>query len=257
MRIQWTSLALAVSVLILALRFPARVRAGDEGSIEGTVVDPSGAGVSAAHLKALNIDTSATFFAFSNERGLFEFLVLPVGTYELTVWRGGFASLVQKDLFVTVGARINLTLTLTVATTEESIVVNGGTPIVETTRSQVSTTIDPRSISELPVNGRNFNDFVLLTPGVTRDARTGMASFAGQRSMNSLLVDGTDDNQTFFGLPNGSVGENAPYQFSLGVVREFQVNSNAYSAELGRAGAGVINVVTKSGTNDLHGTGFW
>jgi len=248
---------LIVTTLFLALLWPDPVRASDEGAIEGIVADTSGAFVSDAQLRALNKDTSAAFSAVSDARGLFEFPVLPVGTYELTVERSGFASLVQKDLFVTVGARINLTLTLTLATKEESIVVNGGMPIVETTRSQVSTTVDPRSISELPVNGRNFNDFVLLTPGVTRDARTGMASFAGQRSMNSLLVDGTDDNQTFFGLPNGSVGENAPYQFSLGVVREFQVNSNAYSAELGRAGAGVINVVTKSGTNDLHGAAFW
>jgi carboxypeptidase family protein/TonB-dependent receptor-like protein len=257
MRVRCTSQALAVSILLLALLCSRQVRAGDEGSIEGTVIDPSGAVVSKAQLKARNIRTSVTFVAASNESGLFEFPVLPVGMYELTVNRAGFALLIQKDVLVTVGARINLMLTLTLAGKSESIVVNGGTPIVETTRSQVSTTVDSRSITELPVNGRNFNDFVLLTPGVTRDARTGMASFAGQRSMNSLLVDGTDDNQTFFGLPMGSVGENAPYQFSLGVVQEFQVNSNAYSAELGRAGAGVTNVVTKSGSNELHGTAFW
>ncbi|HET8924769.1 MAG TPA: TonB-dependent receptor [Candidatus Acidoferrum sp.] len=246
-----------IALLGLSFVLSARAQSGVEGAIEGTVIDPSGAVVAEALLKARNIHTSATFSADSNESGLFEFPVLPVGTYELTVNRTGFAPLIQKDLFVTVGARINLTLTLTLAAKAESLVVNGGTPIVETTRSQVSTTVDSRSITELPINGRNFNDFVLLTPGVTRDARTGMASFAGQRSMNSLLVDGTDDNQTFFGLPMGSVGENAPYQFSLGVVQEFQVNSNAYSAELGRAGAGVINVVTKSGTNELHGTAFW
>src|SRR5215468_5489945 len=257
MRVRCVSRGLAVLMLLLAHTCVGPVRADDAGSIEGTIIDPSSAVVAGALLKARNVHTSATFVAASNESGLFEFPVLPAGTYELTVNCAGFAALIQKDVLVTVDARINLVLTLSLASKEESIVVSGGTPIVETTRSRVSTTVDSRSISELPVNGRNFNDFVLLTPGVTRDARTGMASFAGQRSMNSLLVDGTDDNQTFFGLPMGSAGENAPYQFSLAVVQEFQVNSNAYSAELGRAGAGVINVVTKSGTNDLHGTVYW
>jgi hypothetical protein len=249
--------SLIVAILCVALLFPSPARAGDEGSIEGTVKDPSGATISGALLKVRNIHTAATFAAASNESGLFEFLVLPVGTYELTLTHDGFAPLIQKDLFVTVGSRTNLTLTLPLATKAESVVVNGGAPMLETTRSQVSTTVDSRSINELPVNGRNFNDFVLLTPGVARDARTQMASFAGQRSMNSLLVDGTDMNQNHFGLPMGSVGETAPYQFSLSVVQEFQVNSNAYSAELGRAGSGVTSVVTKSGTNEFHGTAFW
>jgi len=143
-------------------------------------------------------------------------------------------------------------------TKAEAITVASGTPLVETTRSQVSATIDEREISSLPVNGRNFNDFTLLLTGVTDDVRTGFVSFAGQRSMNSLLVDGVDTNQSFFGLPMGGGGRStSPYQFSLASVEEFQVNSNAYSAELGRAGAGVINVVTKSGSNDLHGKAFW
>jgi len=257
MRVGRNSRAVAVVILFLSMLWPRQARADDAGSIEGKVTDPSGAVISGALLKVHNLQTAATFAATSNDSGLFEFAVLPVGTYELTLRHDGFAPLIQKDLSVTVGARINLPLTLTLATKAESVVVNAGAPILETTRSQVSTTMDSRSIAELPVNGRNFNDFVLLTPGVVRDARTQMASFAGQRSMNSLLVDGADMNQNHFGLPMGSVGETAPYQFSLSVVQEFQVNSNAYSAELGRAGAGVISVVTKSGTNEFHGTTFW
>src|SRR5262245_23192654 len=257
MQVRRNSRALAVMILFLSILWLRQVRADDSGLIEGTVTDPSGAVIAGALLKARNLHTAATFTATSNDSGLFEFPVVPVGTYELTLSHDGFAPLVQKDLFVTVGARINVMLTLTLATKAESVVVNAGVPMLETTRSQVSTTVDSSSINELPVNGRNFNDFVLLIPGVTRDARTGMASFAGQRSMNSLLVDGADTNQTFFGLPMGSVGEGAPYQFSLAVVQEFQVNSNAYSAEFGRAGAGVINVVTRAGTNELHGTAFW
>jgi hypothetical protein len=257
MRVRRNLRTVAGVLLFCFIVWPRHAQAGDEGSIEGTVMDPSGAVIPRALVKARNIHTAATFAAAANESGLFEFVVLPVGTYELTITHDGFAPLIQKDLLVTVGSRINLTLTLALATKPEAVVVNGGAPMLETTRSQVSTTVDSRSISELPVNGRNFNDFLLLTPGVARDARTQMASFAGQRSMNSLLVDGTDMNQNHFGLPMGSVGETAPYQFSLSVVEEFQVNSNAYSAELGRAGAGVISVVTKSGTNEFHGTAFW
>jgi len=257
MRARRTSLRLIGAALCAALWLSVQARAGDEGSIEGTVKDPSGAVVSGALLKLRNLHTAATFTATSNESGLFQFPVLAVGAYELMLMHDGFAPLIQKDLVVTVGSRTNLALTLSLLTKTESVVVDTRTPMLETTRSQVSTTVDSRSIAELPVNGRNFNDFVLLTPGVARDARTQMASFGGQRSMNSLLVDGTDMNQNHFGLPMGSVGETAPYQFSLSVVQEFQVNSNTYSAELGRAGGGVVNVVTKSGTNELHGSAFW
>src|SRR5207237_7063489 len=113
-------------------------------------------------------------------------------------------------------------------------------------------------VQNLPVNGRHFIDFALLTPGVTRDVRTGDISFAGQRgTLNSLTVDGADDNNTFFGQTSGRTGSGrAPYQFSEDAVQEFQVNTNGYSAELGRAGGAVINVITKSGTNNFHGSAF-
>jgi len=130
--------------------------------------------------------------------------------------------------------------------------------VVETTGSSVSSTVSDLAIANLPVNGRNFIDLVLLTPSVTRDARLGDISFAGQRGMlNSLPIDGTDDNNTFFGQTLGRTGSGrAPYQFSQDAAREFQVNSSSYSAEFGRTGGAVINVVTKSGTNDFHGTAF-
>ena len=122
----------------------------------------------------------------------------------------------------------------------------------------MSSTISEVSVANLPVNGRNFIDFALLTPGVTRDVRPGDISFAGQRgTLNSLVVDGADNNNTFFGQTLGRTGSGrAPYQFSQDAVQEFQVNANAYSAEYGRAGGAVINVVTKSGTNTPHGSVF-
>ncbi|HVH72202.1 MAG TPA: hypothetical protein VNB49_13970, partial [Candidatus Dormibacteraeota bacterium] len=139
-----------------------------------------------------------------------------------------------------------------------SVTVTDEPPILETTRSQLSSTVNDTAIQNLPTNGRNFINFALLTPGVTLDARGGDISFAGQRgTLNSLIVDGADNNNTFFGQTVGRTGSGrAPYQFSEDAVQEFQVNSNAYSAELGHAGGAVINVVTKSGTNNFHGTGF-
>src|SRR5207237_5609197 len=153
---------------------------------------------------------------------------------------------------------LTLRLEMTVSTVAENVTVSGSTPVIETSRSQISSTVSETSVQNLPVNGRNFIDFALLTPGVTRDVRTGDISFAGQRgTLNSLVVDGADNNNTFFGQSIGRTGSGrAPYQFSQDAVQEFQVNSNAYSAELGNAGGAVINVVTKSGTNDFHGAGF-
>lgn len=231
---------------------------GNQGTIEGVTVDQSGAGVPEAKLTATNASTGLKFNAMSDSNGLFSFPVLPVGTYTIEVEHSGFTKLTQKNVILTVGARLNLSLALTVAGQTQAITVTSETPILETTRSQVSTTVNDVSVENLPTNGRNFINFALLTPGVTLDVRGGDISFAGQRgTLNSLIVDGSDNNNTFFGQSVGRTGSGrAPYQFSEDAVQEFQVNSNAYSAELGHAGGAVINVVTKSGTNEFHGTGF-
>lgn len=251
--------ALAV-LLIMALFIPAPAvwSQGNQGTLEGAVVDPSGAAVAGAHLTVTNQDTGIRFESTTASDGLFAFPVLPVGSYTIEVEHQGFAKLTRKDVQLTVGARLNLTLALTVAGQTQSVTVSSETPLVETTRSQVSTTVNDVAIGNLPTNGRNFINFALLTPGVTLDVRGGDISFAGQRgTLNSLVVDGSDNNNTFFGQSLGRTGSGrAPYQFSQDAVQEFQVNSNAYSAELGHAGGAVINVVTKSGTNTFHGTAF-
>jgi hypothetical protein len=178
--------------------------------------------------------------------------------YELTVQGRGFAQYKIPAIDVVVGAKINLPISLAVAGQEEAIVVTGEVPVVETTRTRLSATVDDRAVSDLPVNGRNFMDFVLLTPAVVKDVRGGDLSFGGQRgTLNSLTIDGTDNNNTFFGQTLGRTGSGrAPYQFSEDAVQEFQVNTNGYSAELGRAGGAITNVVTKSGSNSYHGTAF-
>lgn len=247
-----------VLLMTLALAAPAVWSQGNQGTLEGAVLDQSGAAVPGAKLTATNDATRIKFDTTSDSNGLFAFPVLPVGTYSIEVEHAGFTKLTQKNVTLSVGARVNLSLTLTVAGQAQAVTVTSETPILETTRSQVSATVNDTAIENLPTNGRNFINFALLTPGVTLDVRGGDISFAGQRgTLNSLIVDGSDNNNTFFGQSLGRTGSGrAPYQFSEDAVQEFQVNSNAYSAELGHAGGAVINVVTKSGTNDFHGTGF-
>src|SRR6266851_3326259 len=250
-----------VLIFVLGLTVPMRAQLGNEGSIEGIVTDPSGAVVPGVSLKARNTDTSATFTATSDASGLFRFLILPVGTYELAAEHSGFATLVEKNVVVAIGAKISLTLSLKLATGTETVVVKSETPLLESTRSQVSSAVDPRLVANLPLNGRNFLGFVFLTPGVTLAVAPGVGgigpSIGGQRGMNSYLLDGADNNQTFLGGPLGGLAGSDRYQLSQEAVQEFQVNTNAYSAELGRAGAGVVSVITKSGTNEIHGSLFW
>ena len=196
---------------------------GNQASLEGTVLDQSGAVLAGVKLTATNTATGIRFVATSDSNGLFAFPVMPVGTYAIEAEHRGFTKLMQKDVQLTVGARLNLTLAMAVAGQSQSVTVTSETPIVETTRSQVSSSVDDVAIENLPTNGRNFINFALLTPGVTLDIRGGDISFAGQRgTLNSLIVDGSDNNNTFFGQSDGRTGSGrAPYQFSEDAVQEF------------------------------------
>ena len=259
---RWTGKASPiVSVLItffLALVLGASALAqSSQGTVSGLVTDPSGAVLPDSAITATNTATGEILKTTSNADGLFVFPLLPVGPYKIEATRAGFATFDQA-VQVTVGAKIDLKMNLRVATGNQTVQVTSEAPLVETTRTSVSDTVNDRQIATLPTNGRNFLDFTLLTPGVVRDVRSGDLSFAGQRgTLNSLTVDGTDNNNSFFGQTLGRTGSGrAPYQFSEDAVQEFQVNSNGYSAELGRAGGAIINVVTKSGTNAFHGDAF-
>ncbi len=250
-----------VLLFVLGLAAPGRAQLGNEGVIEGIVIDPSGAVIPGVALRVTNLSTSATFSTTTNELGLFRFPVLPVGSYELVAEHPGFASLIQKNVAISIGAEISLTLSLNLATGTETVRVSSATPLLESTRSEVSSTVYARLVASLPLNGRNYLGFVLLTPGVTPGvtvASSGVGlTFDGQRGMYSFLLDGADNINTFFGSPLGGLAGSDRYQLSQEAVQEFQVNTNAYSAELGRAGSGVVSVITKSGTNEFHGSMFW
>ncbi len=228
------------------------------GAIEGTVTDDTGAVLPGATVTIKNVATGVVRDTSTDGTGRYRAPLLPVGRYDITVALGGFATIQRPGLDLAIGQTLVADVQMKVAAAAETVTVTSEAPIIEPTRTSQASTVGATAVANLPVNGRNFIDFVLTTPGVTRDTRGGDISFAGQRGvLNSLVIDGADNNNTFFGQTLGRTGSGrAPYQFSQDAVQEFQVNRNAYSAEYGRAGGAVINVVTKSGTNDLHGSAF-
>jgi outer membrane receptor protein involved in Fe transport len=228
------------------------------GSITGTVTDDSGAALPGVTVTAKNSATGVSRSTVTESDGSFNIPLLQPGTYEVSGALDGFRPSVARNVAVNLGVSVDIKLKLAVGVSE-TMTVTADAPLVETTKSEVSSVVNETYIENLPVNGRNFIDFVLTTPGVVKDVRAGDISFAGQRgTLNSLVIDGANNDNTFFGQSLGRTGSGrAPYQFSQEAVKEFHVQSNAYSAEFGRAGGAVINVVTKSGTNNFDGTAFY
>ena len=250
--------ALLAGVLLTVASASAQSQA-TTGNIEGRVVDPNGAAVPGVTVTATNQETALAKSAETDSEGIYQIIFLPPGKYRVTSTAAkGFAAGDFSNVIVTVGGKTPLDIQLQVGATTTMVDVAAEGQIVETTRSSVASTINDRAIQNLPVNGRNFLDFATLTPGVVREpTRTGDLTVGGQKgTLNSLQVDGTDNNNTFFGQSFGRTGTRPPYQFSEESVQEFQVNQNGFSAEFGRAGGAVINVVTKSGTNQWHGSAF-
>ena len=247
--------ALAVAIVVGTAAI-ARAQSAT-GAIEALVVDPSAGVLPGVAITLRQAAAGVERTSVTDERGRFRSPLLPVGDYELTATIAGFEAR-RVAIRLSVGQTVDVRVELALAGVGQGVSVSAAAPLLEGSRSHVSATIDEVAARNLPVNGRNFLDFALLTPGVTRDARQGDLSFAGQRgTLNSLFVDGADNNNTFAGQSLGRTGSGrAPYQFSQDAVQEFQVNSNAYSAEYGRAGGGLINVVTKSGTNQRRGSLF-
>jgi outer membrane receptor protein involved in Fe transport len=249
--------ALLVCALLTACGVYAQSQA-TTGNIEGRVLDQQEAAVPNASVTATSQQTGFEKSATTDSEGIFRLVLLQPGTYTVRANGQGFAPTELRDVTVTVGGKTPLDVKLTVGGTSESVTVTGEAPVVETTRTSISTTVNQKAIENLPINGRNYQDFATLTPGVIRDpTRTGDLSVGGLRgTLNSVQVDGVDNNNTFFGQAFGRGGVRPPYQFSEESVQEFQVNQNGFSAEFGRAAGAVINVVTKSGTNQFHGGGF-
>lgn len=249
--------ALGVFFLAAIVLVPVTAFAqSSSGALSGNVTDNSGGALPGVSVTATNVETNASRTAVTMSSGYYEIPLLRPGTYRISAELSGFQSVAARAN-VTVGTSVTFDISMKPAVAE-TVTVTAAAPVVETTKSAVSSVVNEVAIENLPTNGRNFIDFVLTTPGVVRDVRAGDISFAGQRgTLNSMVIDGANNDNTFFGQTVGRTGSGrAPYQFSEDAVKEFQVNSGTYSAEYGRAGGAVINVVTKSGTNDFSGTVF-
>src|SRR5579863_2057387 len=256
--------SLFISVIALGFLFLAPLAAQDAatGAIHGAVLDPTGSRIAQATIVAVNSATGTRYTTTSNSEGRFSLDLLPPGDYSARAVADKMSPQETPPLHVDVGGAAEIEFHLTVAGPQESITVSSGPALVDTQPNAVSTLLDERAIADLPLNGRRFSDLMLLSPGVTQDPRSltsatnGDLSFGGLRGFqNSFLVDGGDFNNAFFAQARGRY--RAPYQFSNEVVQEFRVSTNSYGAELGRAGGAVVNVVTKSGSNRLHGSSFY
>lgn len=230
-------------------------------TLSGIVEDKNGAIVSGTTVTATQLETNQIQTVNADSNGRFRFSYLTAGNYEIKAEKSGFAPSVKK-IFVTIGQALEVNFELAIGEVNAEVDVTDETQILETSRTQVTETIRPRDVENLPLNGRNFIDLALLVPGVSRTnlgttqrfAETSAVqgsgiSIAGQRNLNNgFVVDGSSANDDAADLAGTS--------YSQEVVREFQVITSGGIAEFGRASGGFINILTQSGTNTWRGRGY-
>ncbi len=253
------------NILLVPLIFVAALGCGQDastGALRGTVLDAQGAVITNADIVAIRVETGIRYHAATDSAGRFALDMLPPGEYSARAEAEGMSPAISPLMRVEIGAAALVTFRLKVAGPKETVTVTDAPRTVEMNPSSLSALVDDRAIKDLPLNGRRFTDLLLLMPGVTQDPRdltsgsNGDLSYGGIRGYNnSFLVDGGDNNNGFFAQASGRY--RAPYQFSNETVQEFRVQSSGYGAESGRAGGAVVNVVTKSGTNQWHSGTFY
>ena len=228
------------------------------GAIEGTVTDPSGAAIAGATVVIKHVATGVERTLTTDSAGRFVAPLLPVGDYQITVSASGFGTLVSRGYSLALGRTVVANISLQLGTVAQTVTVEATSPLVETARTDQSTMVSPQAALALPLNGRRFLDLAFLTPLVTQELERGQLSVAGQRGINSVLnVDGVDFTEPFFGGQRGGERSNSAYIVSQEAVREFQVVRSGFAPEFGRSTGGVVNVITKSGSNDFHGSAFY
>jgi hypothetical protein len=253
------SVAPVFLALVLLAFLPGRGVSQTAGSatITGTVTDASGAVVPAVDITVKNTETGIERKTQTSEAGIYNATFLPPGSYQVQAAKTGFNTVVHKNLVLQVGRTLAIDLTLSVQTAQQQVTVTGEAPVVDTEKTEVSQVISSGSVENLPISGRRWDTFVLMTPNVTNDGTSGLVSYRGISGLyNSNTVDGANNNQAFFSEARGRANSGA-YVYSLDSIKEYQVSASNYSAELGQAAGGVVNAVTKSGTNDFHGDVFY
>jgi outer membrane receptor protein involved in Fe transport len=247
-------LALIGMILVLMIvPIAALAQSTTEGAIGGTVSDVQGAVIPKASVTVRNIGTNAQQITTTDESGYFRVIRLQPAVYEVTVSATGFANYKATAVTVNIGSTTELSAKLKPAGANETVEVESAAPQVNTTSAEFAPVVSEVEIKNLPINGGRWSNFVLLTPGVVMDSTGfGLVSFRGMSTLqNNNTIDGADNNQAFFAEERGRtrVGYSSP----KAAIQEFQVNTSNYSVEYGRAVGGVVNTVTKSGTNNLHG----
>ncbi len=246
-----------IFLLLTTLFTAAALGQSESGSaaIEGVVKDQNGAVVQGATVVIKNKDTNLERTVTTNSNGVFSASVLPVGNYVVTTKASGFAE-TAKAVSLSVGESTPVEITLGLQGASVQVDVTGDTDVIGTETESTGSTISQRLVSDLPVRGRNFTEFVQLTPGVVQEGDRSGLVISGQRSINSnVAIDGADFNDALQGNQRG--GNESVFFFPQTAIREFQVVRSGATAEVGRTGAGFVNAVTKSGTNEVRGEVFY
>jgi Carboxypeptidase regulatory-like domain/TonB dependent receptor/TonB-dependent Receptor Plug Domain len=232
------------------------------GNLLGTVLDQQQAAVADAQVSSRNVDTGAMRTTTTDATGSYRIASVPAGTYEITVGAAGFTTQVRSAVTVTVGADVRVDFALSVGAVQQQVQVTGEVPQVDTTSSTLSGVVAENTVRQLPLNGRDWLQLATLQPGVltvetqSRGATGGMGTkmsiSGGRPSHNAYRIDGMVVNDHSNNSPGSILGVN----LGVDAIREFSVLTSDYSAEYGRAAGGVINAITMSGTNAIHGTAF-
>lgn len=246
---------LAILLVILALcGSTLMAQSTVDGAIGGTVTDQSHAVVAGAKITVRNLDTNQQFTGESDETGAYRILHLRPGRYEVSITSGSFAPFKADRVVVEVGRVTSVEASLAVSGKGESVEVTGEAPVINTVQPDYTTNVNLQSLQDLPINARRYSSFALGTPGASADGTFGLVSYRGVSGLlNSNTVDGGDNNTAYWSEERGRT--RATSTISQDSVREYQVNTSNFSAEYGHAAGGVVNAVTKSGTNQLHGSG--
>jgi hypothetical protein len=247
-----------MAALALALLGPGLASAQSRvtgADLEGVVRDETGAVVAGAGITAVNVDTGLTRTTASDSNGRYLLPAVPPGVYSVTAELFGFGGQARENVPLQLGQSARVEFSLRLSGVKETITVTDALPVLDARRTAVAYTVGQSQIHNLPINGRNFISFSLITPGVAPDrvasgiVGTSGLSFTGQSARaNNIMVDGFDNNDSTSGGVRGL--------FSQEAIREFQVLTDSYSAEFGEASGGVVNIVTRGGTNQLHGEAF-
>src|SRR5487761_673841 len=237
-----------------------------QGAITGRVTDPSGAVVPGARVVVADLDTGVKSTTKTRGDGFFIFPIMKVGRYSLNVSKTGFEAVVVKPVVVQIGQTATQNVRLKVGSVGTTVTVTGSSPLLRPDQSTSSAVVNQSLIQALPLNGRRYTDFVLLTPNANADGEFGLISIGGQQGggdsgyangngANSFTVDGANATSNYFGDARGRT--RVPYVFGEQSIQEFQVSDNPYNAAYGGGGAGVVDTVAKTGTDIFHGDAFY